>query len=283
MLLRTLLRALFVLTVLLGVWLPGFARQASEQGLARGGLKNPMDGDAGAIRAGRADYSARCASCHGEDAKGTDSGSDLTGVWAAGGSDQQLASAIRRGVSNTLLPHSFGPDQSVWQILAYLKTLDAARAALPAGDAGKGKALFAARCHVCHQVNGSGGDLGPDLSEIGSARSRPLLAQKIRHPSSYIYAAYSGGNVTDGYQAVTLVELDGTRIRGAKKNEDAFSIQIMDSQQRLRGYLKSNLREVVNETKSLMPEFDARRLSDDELGDLLAYLGSLRETRGGQP
>jgi putative heme-binding domain-containing protein len=261
------------------------AKQAvGDQGSGNaGGIKNPMDGDADAIRSGKADYDARCASCHRPDAKGTDRGSDLTGVWAAGETVQELAQTIRRGVPNTLLRHSFGPDSNVWSMLAYLKTLNVATSnAGPSGDSNNGRAIFAARCANCHDAN-SGGVLGPDLSQIGSSRSKPFLAQKIRHASSYIMDEYSGGVVTEGYQPVTLITIDGKKIRGVKKNEDAFSIQIMDSQQRLQGYLKASLRQIVNDTDSLMPDFGENVLSNRDLEDLLAYLGTLRGTRMGRP
>ena len=44
---------------------------------------------------------------------------------------------------------------------------------------------------------------------------------------------------------MTLVTRDGQRIRGVKKNEDEFSIQIMDMRERLQGYLKANLTEIT--------------------------------------
>ena len=260
------------------------ARQGGSESSGAGGFKNPMDGNAEAIQSGKVNYEARCASCHGADAKGTERGSDLTGVWAAGETDQQLAQAVRRGVPNTLLRHSFGPDSDVWAVLAYLKTLSVASPQSPAqGNANNGKSIFVGRCGSCHEVDGVGGNLGPNLSQVGAARSRPFLAEKIRHSSSYIMDEYSGGNVVDGYQPVTLVTLDGKKIRGVKKNEDAFSIQIMDMQQRLQGHLKANLREVVNETKSLMPDFGSNVLSDQDLEDLLTYLGTLRDTKVGRP
>ena len=79
-----------------------------------------------------------------------------------------------------------------------------------------------------------------------------------------------------GYEAVTLVTRDGQRIRGVKKNEDEFSIQIMDMRERLQGYLKTNLTEVVSEPRSLMPVYGAERLNDRDLDDLLQFLGTLR-------
>jgi hypothetical protein len=62
-----------------------------------------------------------------------------------------------------------------------------------------------------------------------------------------------------------------------KKNEDAHSIQIMDRRERLQGYAKADLREVINETASLMPDFGPDRLNDRDLDDLVRYLGTLRE------
>ena len=55
-----------------------------------------------------------------------------------------------------------------------------------------------------------------------------------------------------------LVTKDGQRIRGVKKNEDVFSIQVMDTRERIQGYLKSDLKELVYEKTSLMPAFPAR-------------------------
>jgi len=72
------------------------------------------------------------------------------------------------------------------------------------------------------------------------------------------------------------VTKDGQRIRGVKKNEDVFSIQVMDMRERIQGYLKSSLQEVIYEKSSLMPAFPAGRLSDGDLNDLIGYLSTLR-------
>jgi putative heme-binding domain-containing protein len=232
--------------------------------------------DQESIRAGTTVYGARCASCHGTNAKGTNAGSDLTQLWSAGGKDPQLFQTIRRGLPNSLKAHSFGPDKDVWSALAYLHTLDVSPpAAKPGGNAENGGRVFSDNCSRCHQINGRGGHLGPDLSRVGSTRLRPLLAHKIRHASAYIMSVYAGGYVIDGYQPVTLVTRTGQRIRGVKKNEDAFSIQIMDTQERLQGYLKSDLREWINDETSVMPDFGVDRISERDLDDLLAYLTML--------
>ena len=62
------------------------------------------------------------------------------------------------------------------------------------------------------------------------------------------------------------------KIRGVKKNEDVFSIQVMDTSERIQGYLKSNLQDVIDEKTSLMPVYGPDRLNESDLNDLLGYL-----------
>jgi mono/diheme cytochrome c family protein len=68
----------------------------------------------------------------------------------------------------------------------------------------------------------------------------------------------------------------GPPIQGVKKNEDLFSVQIMDTRERIQGYEKDKMKAVKNETKSAMPIFGPDRLSDSDLDDLLRYLQTLR-------
>lgn len=238
---------------------------------------NPLAGNQDAVRDGSGIYEARCAGCHGAGARGDAGGCDLTELWSESGDDQSLFQMIRRGIPNTLKPHSFGPDREVWATLAYLSTLDAGpEQTLPSNDAAAGERLFWNECGVCHSVNGRGGQVGPDLSRVGSRRSPAALAHKIRHASSYIASIYEGGYVTEGYQPVTLVTSSGERIRAVKKNEDAFSIQVMDASGRIRGYRKDELEYFHDDDSSLMPDFGPDRLSDPDLKNLVAYLSTLR-------
>ncbi|MBW8861350.1 MAG: hypothetical protein JF601_03130, partial [Acidobacteria bacterium] len=63
---------------------------------------------------------------------------------------------------------------------------------------------------------------------------------------------------------------------GVRKNEDEFSIQIMDMRERLQGYLKTNLAGVTIDKQSVMPAYGPDRLADRDLDDLLRYLTTLR-------
>jgi putative heme-binding domain-containing protein len=230
--------------------------------------KNPLEGDAAAIQAGMGLFRGRCGDCHGIDATGV-RGPDITQVWANGRSDDGLFRTVRGGVPGTEMPANPRlTDTEIWQILAHLRTLAASTTPAPLkGDAENGQRLFAAMCASCHRVNGVGGRLGPDLSRVGAARSREVMALRIR-----------GGieGFAQGFEPVTLTPAGGKPLVGVKKNEDMFSVQIMDVGERIQGFEKSALASIQNGTRSAMPAFPHSRLSDPELDDLLRYLQSLR-------
>ena len=235
--------------------------------LAQAPAKNPREGDPAAIEIGMARFQLGCAECHGVDAKGV-FGPDLTSLWAAGASDERIFQTVRRGVPGSSMPPTRLTDDEIWAVLAYVRTLaPSVPPPPPTGDAQNGERLFWARCGSCHRINARGGYLGPDLSRIGSSRSRETLVREIRNASASIAA---------GYKPVTLVVADGRRVRGVLKNEDAFSIQVMDARDRLQAYLKSALRQVIVEPRSAMPDFGPEQLSERDLDDVVRFLGTLR-------
>ena len=242
--------------------------------LAQAPAKNPREGDPNAIRTGMARFQLSCAECHGVDAKGV-FGPDLTILWETGASAERIFQTVRRGVSGSSMPPSRLPDDELWGILAYLRTLaPSVPPPPPAGDAQNGERVFWARCGNCHRINGRGGYLGPNLSRIGSSRSRDTLIRDIRNASA---------SIVPGYKPVTLVTSDGRRLRGVVKNDDAFSIQIMDTRDQLQGYLRSALREVIDEPRSVMPDFGPEQLSDRDLDDVVRFLGTLRGAGATRP
>ena len=75
-----------------------------------------------AIRIGNALFANRCALCHGPDAKGS-LGPDLTQRWARGETDESAFLIVRNGVPGSSMPPNSAPDNELWAIVAYLRSI----------------------------------------------------------------------------------------------------------------------------------------------------------------
>ncbi len=233
---------------------------------------NPLTGDPKAIEQGKNIFRGRCAVCHGLDAKGY-RGSDLTtGEWVHGGSDAQIFKAISGGIPGTEMPGNVNMSaDEVWMVVAYIRTLSGSGTPPPSrGDAARGEQLFWAKdqtnCAQCHIIDGRGGRLGPNLTRIGAARSAAALAREIRNPKEVMPV---------GYETITVVARDGRRVRGVRKNEDTFSVQLMTVSEEILTFRKRDVVEVVLDEQSLMPAYGPEQLSDSDLDDLVRYLRTL--------
>jgi putative heme-binding domain-containing protein len=135
------------------------------------------------------------------------------------------------------------------------------------GDAASGRRLVeSSQCLDCHRIGETGSRLGPDLSDIGSRRSTDVLRRAIVAPDD---------EVLPEHRFVRLVTKDGNVVVGRLLNQDAFSIQLINAEEQLRSYLKSNLREHTILEKGLMPSFESK-LTAQQVADMVIYLESLK-------
>ena len=255
-----------------------FSAMAQDQSVT-----NPVAGNPRAIQEGASLFRANCSPCHGLNAQGGGRGPDLTaGRWVHGSTDADLFRTVTHGVPGTEMPANAFDDSETWAILAYVRSLAPAKTAAVSGDPANGKTIFweTAGCSTCHMVQGRGGVLGPDLSRVGEARAADYLVDSIRQPSKELSTGMLDPNNHYGlplvYDTVTVVTTDGHKIAGVAKNEDTFSLQLIDTNQHLEFFLKKNLREVIHERKSLMPAYTEGMLKPADLQDLVAYLEGLR-------
>jgi len=270
----TSLRAAIVLAFIAGT-APATAQVPSPAATV---TRNPLAGDPKAITDGAVLFRQECAFCHGVSAHGGMRGPDLTtGSWTHGGSDADVSATITGGVPGTAMPPNKLTEQEIWQIVAYLRTLQQPPVAAK-GDARRGETLFngALRCGSCHIVNGRGGGLGPELTTVGSARSRAYIVESIREPGRHLTEIRGLGEAAQRYDTVSMTTADGRTILGVPLNEDTFTVQVMDTSERVHSFDKKDLKSFRHENRSLMPAYDTRRLSDADLDDLLAYLQTLR-------
>ena len=227
--------------------------------------------DSQAVEQGRSLFRLACALCRGTDARGG-RGPDLTtGRWNHGDTDAEIFRTAKEGIAGTEMPPAGGnmQDEEIWMIVSFLRSLRSNGDPLVSGNPQSGQKIFFGRgdCSQCHMVNGKGGRLGPDLSRIGAARSNRSLADSIRDPNK---------DIAREYETVIAVSKEGERITGVRKNEDTFSLQVMDTKEEFHLLLKRDLREVLYEKHSLMPVYSERELNKTDLQDLLAYLGTLK-------
>jgi alcohol dehydrogenase (cytochrome c) len=249
--------------------------------------RNPLAGDPAAIAAGDRLFRQACAACHSDPARAP---SLSGGTFARGNQDAEIFRTIRNGIAGTqMVPFRGLTTQEIWQVIAYLRSLanPGAKAAggpdgLPGrapGDPVAGEALFVDRagCISCHQVNGRGGIVGPDLSSTGT-RSSEALRRKILDPNSPTADSPPAAGGRPSVNAPTVVVArakDGREIEGVRRNEDTFSLQMVDASGRWHLLDKTALAEVRVENRSLMPGDFGTRLSGVDLQNLLAYLGTL--------
>jgi putative heme-binding domain-containing protein len=154
----------------------------------------------------------------------------------------------------------------------------AARAQTTEGDVARGQALFEGKgaCLDCHRVGTRGSRFGPDLTDIG-ARAGSLAQRGRGAAREELERALvdPAADILRTNRTVTLVKRDGEAITARVLNEDTFSLQLIDTKERLLTLQKSELRELNWITSSSMPSF-RDKLTPAERADLIAYLLSLK-------
>ncbi len=231
-------------------------------------LKNPFQSADDRTRGG-AFFQSQCANCHGIDGKGGASGPNLAnGTFRHASNDEGLFRLVTKGVPGTSMPGFSMNGREIWQIVAYLRSLSASRAAANLiGNVPAGQQLFQSnRCLNCHWLNGTGAPRGLDLSSIGSRLTPTELLVALNDPSAEVAPEYWT------WQATTKT---GTALRGQRLNEDTFSLQILDQTGRLRSVAKADLRSQSLDQRSPMPSF-REKLTDVQRTDLIAYLATLQ-------
>ncbi|HVN78160.1 MAG TPA: c-type cytochrome [Terriglobia bacterium] len=237
----------------------------------------PESPDSAMVETGSKLFGGSCSVCHGIDGKGSARGPDLTrGQVVTRGKDDELSQLIRKGVPGSSMGAFDMPDLQIRQLVAFIRSLStpAAHVAVP-GNQNSGQQIFFGKghCSECHMIRGQGGSLGPDLSNIGGERTLAEIRESILKP---------GSSSPNKYRGVYVVTESGERIEGTLRNRDNFSLQIMDRTGKFRFFLISELREVVLQEKSMMPNDIGSLLNSEEVQNLLAFLSRQAVVGGNQ-
>jgi putative heme-binding domain-containing protein len=134
-------------------------------------------------------------------------------------------------------------------------------------DLVKGKAMYAATlCQSCHTMQGEGGAIGPDLSQLGTRFSAKDILVATINPSE---------TISDQYHATVLELKAGGSIVGKLNDEDAQNYYISQNPfapNDIKTVAKNTVVLKKNAEVSIMMGGLINRLNEEELKDLMAYL-----------
>jgi putative heme-binding domain-containing protein len=228
---------------------------------------NPLGHSEPAIAEGHELYNRTCTTCHGLNGTAGERAPALGGGRSyVIRSDAGIFDAIKNGIAGSAMPSFKLQEMEIWKIVAYIRSLRAtASDAFVPGDVARGESIFWQKggCGGCHMIRGHGGISGPDLSNVGGERTLTLIRdsltkRKVRIPR--------------GYQQVEVIMTDGRKLTGIAKNDNNFSLQLLDSQNQLQLLTSDDWVKLTYKPESLMPSNYGEVLAPAELQDLLAFL-----------
>ena len=166
--------------------------------------------------------------------------------------DRQLASL--RSPTGRAAVRDAAPDLAAWKARFTPATLAQA-------DRANGRQVFESACASCHVLNGTGGNLGPNLS--GAARDNlDYLLENLLTPNA---------TVADEYRLVTLTLKDGRTLAGFIRGRTPQTLRV----QTLTELVAVAADDVAKEERaatSLMPAGLLEALDAFQARDLIAYL-----------
>jgi putative membrane-bound dehydrogenase-like protein len=130
------------------------------------------------------------------------------------------------------------------------------------GDRAKGRLLFEARCVICHPFDRNAISVGPNLAGM-SARPKEALLTDILDPSA---------QVAPDFAAYTIVLHDADPVSGLIIVEDDTRVTLRRPNEPDAVVLRTRIRQIRAEGKSLMPDGLEEGLTLQDLADLLAFL-----------
>src|SRR5262249_15919975 len=122
------------------------------------------------------------------------------------------------------------------------------------------------QCATCHKIDGKGGALGPDLSDIGKKYPRAQILESILEPSKVIDPKYVTYLVeTQDGKVITGILVEKTEKQVVLRALPGLEVRLTPDQ----------IASMVPQQKSLMPELLLRDVTLEQARDLLEFLAGL--------
>jgi putative heme-binding domain-containing protein len=141
---------------------------------------------------------------------------------------------------------------------------------MSAGDIRRGQLVFhseKAACYSCHAIGYRGGNVGPDLTRIGSIRSERDLLEAIVFPSA---------SLVRSFEPIAVATRDGKVYNGLIRGENADELTLATGANQEARIVRHEIEEMRPSTVSVMPAGLDQQLTPQELADLVAFLKACR-------
>ena len=134
------------------------------------------------------------------------------------------------------------------------------------GNAGLGRKVFLKNCSTCHQLNGEGTEIGPNLATIQNRGPETILFN-VLDPNREVNPKY--------VNYLVLLE-SGKTHTGMIADETATSVTLLRAEKKTDTILRSDIEEMVSTGMSIMPEGLEKEVTVSMMADLIAYLMSIQ-------
>jgi putative membrane-bound dehydrogenase-like protein len=144
--------------------------------------------------------------------------------------------------------------------------LDELFAKISGGDIRRGQQVFhsqKASCFACHAIGYRGGDIGPDLTRIGSIRNERDLLESIVYPSA---------SFVRGYEPMLIATKNGRVLSGLIKKDTPEEILLVTGANQQERIPRDSIEAMQPGKVSVMPSGLEQQLSQQDLSDLIAFL-----------
>ena len=268
-------RRRLVLVALLIGWAAPFARSSTVD------LKDPA-----VIAKGNRVFARYCSVgyCHGAQGRSGLGPALRDRVWDT----QELFEIVAGGRPGTLMPpfvENLYPED-IWSIVAYVISLGSVKPGtstavefestarpsdLLSEQARRGRSLFfdltnEKRCSLCHQLEGNGTPIGPNLALLAKSQSAEKLRRHILEPNAAI---------AEGFEQTVITTNQGERVAGVTQERTDKLIRIYDAASipsPLRTFYRDQIRSVETQKRSSMSDDYRDLYSTEELAAIIAYL-----------
>ncbi|MBC7854878.1 MAG: sorbosone dehydrogenase [Pirellulaceae bacterium] len=142
------------------------------------------------------------------------------------------------------------------------------------GNPARGESIYRnaqLQCLKCHAIGGAGGVVGPDLVSIGASAQVDYLIESMITPSS---------KIKEGFHSKLVLDADGQQYTGVVVREDGQTVVLRSAEDKLVTIAKTNIEQIKDSTRSLMPDGAADALTRAELVDLVRFLSEIGKVGG---